>query len=101
MHQVKHTSCPGWVLATTFSWISTGLLVAITVTRSFPQIGWLIPALGAGIWATLALFFAARKLEKGAPENDLHLILYFLAIAFALVAGSVLFFAAIHQALAH
>lgn len=31
MNHMKHESCSGWILATTFSWICTSLLFAITV----------------------------------------------------------------------
>lgn len=101
MNHVKHESCPGWILATAFSWVCTSLLVAITVIRSFPQMGWVVPALGAGIWVTLILFFAGWKLQKDAPENEFHPILYVIATMFTVVAGGIIFFAAIHQALAH
>ena len=48
MNYVKRESCLGWILATTFSWICTSLLVAIMVIRNFPRMGWLFPAMGAG-----------------------------------------------------
>ena len=101
MNHVKRESCPGWILATTFSWICTSLLVAIMVIRSFPRMGWLFPAMGAGIWVTLVLFFAGWKLQKEDLEGEFHPILYIFATAFAVVAGGIVFFAAIHQALAH
>uniref|UniRef100_E6QE04 Uncharacterized protein n=1 Tax=mine drainage metagenome TaxID=410659 RepID=E6QE04_9ZZZZ len=101
MNLVKHKSCPGWILATAFSWVCTSLLAAMMVIRSFPQMGWLVPALGAGIWVTLVLFLAGWKLQKEDPEGEFHPILYIFATAFAVVAGGIVFFAAIHQALAH
>ena len=63
--------------------------------------GWLVPALGAGIWVTLILFLAGWKLQKEAPENEFHPILYFIATMFTVGAGGIVFFAAIHQVLAH
>ena len=101
MNHVKRESCPGWILTATFSWICTSLLVAIMVIISFPRLGWLFPAMGAGIWVTLALFFAGWKLQKEDPEGEFHPILYIFATAFAVVAGGIVFFAAVHQALAH
>lgn len=101
MHRLKQASCPAWILATALAWMVTALLVVITVIDRFPQMGWLVPALGAGMWVTFTLLWAAWKLQKDAPENELHPLLYFVAIAFAVVAGSAIFIGAIHQALAH
>ncbi|MFA7524051.1 MAG: hypothetical protein WCY91_01545 [Acidithiobacillus sp.] len=44
---------------------------------------------------------AGWKLQKEDPEGEFHPILYIFATAFAVVAGGTVFFAAIHQALAH
>ena len=100
MNHVKRGSCPGWILTATFSWICTSLLVAIMVIRNFPRMGWLLPAMGAVIGVTLVLFLAGWKLQKEDPEGEFHPILYIFATAFAVVAGGIVFFAAIHQALA-
>ncbi|MCL5980163.1 MAG: hypothetical protein M1488_05690 [Gammaproteobacteria bacterium] len=50
---------------------------------------------------TLALYFAGWKLQREAPEDELHPILYFVATVFALTAGTVVFVAAIHAAFTH
>ena len=101
MKEEKNPSCSGWILSAAGSWVLAGLFGGIAALQRFPGRGWFFPALAAGIWVTLALYSAGWKLQREAPEDELHPILYFVATAFALTAGTVVFVAAIHAAFTH
>ena len=77
-----------------------GALIAMIVIEH-PQMGWLIPALGAGLWVSLALLFGAWKIQVEVPESDIHPLLYFIAVVFAVIMGMVIFYGAVHQGFAH
>ena len=100
MNQAKRKTCIGWMLAAIASCGAVGALVAMIVIEH-PQMGWLIPALGAGLWVSLALLFGAWKLQMEVPENDIHPLIYFIAVFFAVIMGMIIFYGAVHQAFAH
>ena len=95
------SSCTGWVLATIFLSIGLVILTGMLAFRGYPQMGWLLPALGSGIWASTSLFWLASKLQREQPENDIYPLLYFLAAFFTLTIGGFLFGAAVYQPLSH
>lgn len=97
----KTSSCTGWVLATTFLGIGLVILTAMLVYRRYPEMGWLLPALGASIWVSTSLFWLAGKLQREQPVNDIHPLIYFLSAFFTLTIGGFLFAAAVYQPLAH
>jgi hypothetical protein len=88
------------MLAAIASCGAVGALVAMIVIEH-PQMGWLIPALGAGLWVSLALLFGAWKLQMEVPESDIHPLIYFIAVFFAVIMGMIIFYGAVHQAFAH
>ena len=94
-------SCTGWVLATAFVGMGLATLTAILAFWHYPQTGWLLPALGAGIWVSTALFWLASRFQREQPESDLHPLLYFLAGLFTVLAGGFIFGAAVYQPLSH
>ena len=100
MNQAKRKTCIGWMLAAIASCGAVGALVAMIVIEH-PQMGWLIPALGAGLWVSLALLFGAWKLQMEVPESDIHPLIYFIAVFFAVIMGMIIFYGAVHQAFAH
>jgi len=100
MNQAKRKTCIGWMLAAIASCGTAGALLAMIVIEH-PHMGWLIPALGAGVWIFLALCFGAWKLQMEAPESDIHPLIYFLAVFFAVIMGMIIFYGAVHQAFAH
>ncbi len=100
MNQAKRKTCIGWMLAAIASCGTAGALLAMMVIEH-PHMGWLIPALGAGVWIFLALCFGAWKLQMEAPESDIHPLIYFLAAFFAVIMGMIIFYGAVHQAFAH
>ena len=100
MNQTKRKTCIGWMLVAIASCGTIGALVAMIVIEQ-PQMGWLIPALGAGLWVSLALFFGAWKLQVEVPESDIHPLIYFSAVFFAVIMGTIIFYGAVHQAFAH
>ena len=67
MNQAKRKTCIGWMLAAIASCGTAGALLAMIVIEH-PHMGWLIPALGEGVWIFLALCFGAWKLQMEAPE---------------------------------
>ena len=100
MNQTKRKTCIGWMLAAIASCGAFGALIAMIVIEH-PQMGWLIPALGAGLWVSLALLFGAWKIQVEVPESDIHPLLYFIAVVFAVIMGMVIFYGAVHQGFAH
>ena len=100
MNQAKRKTCIGWMLAAIASCGTAGALVAMIVIEH-PHMGWLIPALGAGVWIFLALCFGAWKLQMEAPESDIHPLIYFIAVFFAVIMGMIIFYGAVHQAFVH
>ena len=100
MNQTKRKTCIGWMLVAIASCGTIGALVAMIVIEQ-PQMGWLIPALGAGLWVTLALLYGAWKLQVEVPESDIHPLIYFIAVFFAVIMGMIIFYGAVHQAFAH
>ena len=100
MNQAKRKTCIGWMLAAIASCGTAGALLAMIVIEH-PHVGWLMPALGAGVWIFLALCFGAWKLQVEVPESDIHPLIYFLAVFFAVIMGMIIFYGAVHQAFAH
>ena len=100
MNQTKRKTCVGWMLVAIASCGAIGALVAMIVIEQ-PQMGWLIPALGAGLWVTLALCFGAWKMQVEVPESDIHPLIYFIAVVFAVIMGTIIFYGAVHQAFVH
>ena len=100
MNQTKRKTCIGWMLAAIASCGAVGALVAMIVIEH-PQMGWLIPALGAGLWVSLALLFGAWKMQVEVPESDIHPLIYFIAVVFAVIMGTIIFYGAVHQAFVH
>lgn len=100
MNQTKRKTCIGWMLVAIASCGTAGALVAMIVIEH-PQMGWLIPALGAVLWVSLALLFGAWKLQMEVPESDIHPLIYFIAVVFAVIMGMIIFYGAVHQAFAH
>ncbi|MHB1266966.1 MAG: hypothetical protein ACYCY2_05100 [Acidithiobacillus ferriphilus] len=100
MNQAKRKTCIGWMLAAIASCGTAGALLAMMVIEH-PHMGWLIPALGAGVWIFLALCFGAWKLQMEVPESDIHPLIYFIAVVFAVIMGMIIFYGAVHQAFAH
>ena len=100
MNQTKRTTCIGWMLVAIASCGTAGALLAMIVIEH-SQMGWLIPALGAGLWVTLALLYGAWKLQVEVPESDIHPLIYFIAVFFAVIMGMIIFYGAVHQAFAH
>ena len=100
MNQAKRKTCIGWMLAAISSCGTAGALLAMIVIEH-PHMGWLIPALGAGLWVSLALLFGAWKLQMEVPESDIHPLIYFIAVFFAVIMGMIIFYGAVHQAFAH
>ena len=100
MNQAKRKTCIGWMLAAIASCGTAGALLAMIVIFH-SQMGWLIPALGAGLWITLALLYGAWKLQVEVPESDIHPLIYFIAVFFAVIMGMIIFYGAVHQAFVH
>ena len=100
MNQTRRKTCVGWMLVAIASCGAIGALVAMIVIEQ-PQMGWLIPALGAGLWVTLALCFGAWKMQVEVPESDIHPLIYFIAVVFAVIMGTIIFYGAVHQAFVH
>ncbi|CDQ11527.1 conserved membrane protein of unknown function [Acidithiobacillus ferrivorans] len=100
MNQTRRKTCIGWMLAAIASCGAAGALLAMIVIEH-PHRGWLIPALGSGLWVTLALCFGAWKLQVEVPESDIHPLIYFIAVFFAVIMGMIIFYGAVHQAFAH
>ena len=100
MNQAKRKTCIGWMLAAIASCGTAGALLAMIVIFH-SQMGWLIPALGAELWITLALLYGAWKLQVEVPESDIHPLIYFIAVFFAVIMGMIIFYGAVHQAFVH
>ena len=100
MNQTKRKTCIGWMLAAIASCGAVGALVAMIVIEH-PQMGWLIPALGARLWVSLALLFGTWKMQVEVPESEIHPLIYFIAVVFAVIMGMIIFYGAVHQAFAH
>ena len=100
MNQTRRKTCIGWMLVAIASCGTAGALLAMIVIEH-PHRGWLIPALGAGLWVTLALLYGAWKLQVEVPESDIHPLIYFIAVFFAVIMGMIIFYGAVHQAFAH
>jgi NAD/NADP transhydrogenase beta subunit len=100
MNQTKRKTCIGWMLVAIASCGTVGALLAMIVLEH-PQMGWIIPALGAGLWVFLALLFGVWKMQMEVPESDIHPLIYFIAVVFAVIMGMVIFYGAVHQAFAH
>ncbi|MBN6740312.1 hypothetical protein JKG47_07160 [Acidithiobacillus sp. MC6.1] len=97
MQKRNEKNCLFWFIGTLASSIISVLLIILAIYVHFPEIDKLLVGLISGLWVTLSLVWGAHQIKQAEWDDELVVLLNFVAILFAVVGGGALFTLALLQ----